>query len=267
MEKIIYKIVIISLLIFIIGCNKEDDNKIRRQEEKIYAIDITKENAPFTHIFAYNRGNVIYANINKNGIPENAIVKFGKTFFVVVFRENGKPYQSFYRDIIYIFDNIHNNTIDIAQIKDYMLFYSGQTFDNRYSNFETIESLDTLGSNTTNENKISKIRIEYGAKFLGNTIGIINDVLYYPELMYLIGLAYNLVAYNGYYEDSIGIGYESVAAHHILSIIQYTNPEEMPTTLANYAASNFSLLTTTLRLADDREEQIKEAEEILQKKQ
>lgn len=69
MEKMIYKIVIILLLIFIIGCNKEGDNKIRRQEEKIYAIDITKENAPFIHIFAYNRGNVIYANINKKALP------------------------------------------------------------------------------------------------------------------------------------------------------------------------------------------------------
>ncbi|EHP46662.1 hypothetical protein [Odoribacter laneus] len=268
MKKIIFKIIIVSLLTLIIGCNNDEDKKTRKPEEKIYVIDITKENAPFTHIFAYNRGYVIYANINKDGIPKNAIVKSGKVFFVLVFRENGKPYQSFYNNTIYIFDNICNNEIDIATIKDYMLDYSGYTFDNQYSNFETTESLDILGPNISNEieKKIAKIRINYGAKFIGNTIGIINDTLYFPELIYLLGLAYTLIEYNGDYEDAIGIGYESKAAHHILSIIQYTNPEEEPTTLANYVVSNFSLLTSTLQLADKRQKQIKIAEEMLKEK-
>lgn len=261
------KIIIILLLIINSGCINEDDNKIEALEGDMYAIDITEENAPFTHIFAHSKGYIIYANINMNGVPENAILRFGEESIAIVFRENGEPYQIFYNNKICVLNNIRDDKVDFAIIEDNkpISYQYNQTFDERFSHFNATELLDISRSNNDTDNEILKIQIKHGAKFLANAIGISAAVLSLSTPIGWIGLGVALLsAYNDYYGDSIGIGYSSAAAGHILSIIQLTNPRELPKALAGYVASNFSLLSTTLGLADDKQDEIKEAEKELQ---
>lgn len=270
MEKIVCKIIAILLAIISWGCSNDDNDRINALEGDIYAIDITEENAPFTHIFAHSNGYVIYANINTNGIPQNAIVRFGEEPIVIVFKENGEPYQIFYNNKIYVLNNISSNKVDFAIIEDNkpISYYYNQTFDERFSDFGITESLDISRSDMTNDidNEIIKLRIKHGVKFLGNAIGISACVLSLSTPIGWIGLGIALVgAYNDYFGDSIGVGYGSAAAGHILSIAQFVNPTKIHITLAGYAASNFSLLSNTLELKKKKKDEIKEAETVLKK--